>query len=160
MSSSLHTLATSFLSAFTSLSSSQHISLRSPTCTHIFAPASLSIPPKTNSDFAAHMLRLQEILIRFPVTAKEIHVNDEKRQAVIWATGRPDFREEVRGNEEKGDEDWEYTGEYIFMLDVDGEGRIERIVEFLDSKGTERLLGMVKRARENLAARKEDSVQV
>lgn len=65
----------------------------------------------------------------------------------LWATGTPEFKKEVMDGEREG---WEYTGEYIFILDVDEEGKIVRVVEFLDSKGTERLRGLVERARRNM----------
>jgi ketosteroid isomerase-like protein len=47
-------------------------------------------------------------------------------------------------------EKWEYVGEYIFILDVDEEGKIIRILEFLDSLATERLRGMMDKAKENV----------
>ncbi|KAF2789245.1 hypothetical protein K505DRAFT_328361 [Melanomma pulvis-pyrius CBS 109.77] len=152
--SSLHATAASFLAAFDNLSASEHISLRAPTCSHIFAPASLNPPPpKTNTAFAEHVTKLGAIIKHFPVTAKEIHVNEAGRQITIWATGVPEFREEVKGKKIDGEEGgWEYMGEYIFVLDVDEDGKIKRILEFLDSKNTMRLLEMVKKARENLAA--------
>ncbi|KAH7061922.1 hypothetical protein BKA63DRAFT_191743 [Paraphoma chrysanthemicola] len=145
--STLHSLAASFLAAFTNLSTTDHISLRSSTCTHIFAPSSLRIPPKSNTQFAAHLTNnLIPILSHFPVTAKETHVNEVGRQVTIWATGVPEFRSEVMDGEKK---EWEYVGEYIFLLDVGEHGKIERIVEFLDSLSTERLRGLVERARRN-----------
>jgi ketosteroid isomerase-like protein len=146
--SHLHETATSFLAAFTNLSATDHIALRSPTCTHIFAPSSLSMQPKTNAQFSAHLTNnLVPILAHFPVTAKEIHVNEARRQVTIWASGVPEFREEVKDGEAA---EWEYVGEYIFILDVDEEGRVERVLEFLDSLATERLRGLVVRARKNL----------
>jgi ketosteroid isomerase-like protein len=47
-------------------------------------------------------------------------------------------------------EKWEYVGEYIFILDVDEEGKIVRILEFLDSLATERLRGMMDKMKENV----------
>ena len=48
-------------------------------------------------------------------------------------------------------EDWRYEGEYVFILDFvedeRGEQKARRILEFLDSKGTERVRGLMKRAR-------------
>lgn len=49
-----------------------------------------------------------------------------------------------------GAEEWEYTGEYIFILDVDARGKIVGILEFLDSLATERLRGLMVRMRENV----------
>lgn len=152
-SSSLHDLATSFLSAFTHLSpSSTHIALRSSTCTHIFAPSTVGIPPKSNSAFATHIDNaVRPLLTAFPVTAKEIHINEAQRQVTIWAFGTPEFRPEAMGLERGGErQEWDYTGEYIFILDVNEEGKIERVFEFLDSKGTERLRGLMGRARRNM----------
>ncbi|KAH7089280.1 hypothetical protein FB567DRAFT_523425 [Paraphoma chrysanthemicola] len=145
--STLHNLAASFLAAFTNLSTTDHIFLRSPTCTHIFAPSSLHITPKSNPQFAAHLTNnLIPILSHFPVTAKEIHINEKGRQVTIWATGVPEFRPEVMDGDM---EEWAYVGEYIFLLDVADDGKIERVVEFLDSLSTERLRGLVERARRN-----------
>lgn len=62
----------------------------------------------------------------------------------------PEFRSEVKGKK-VNEADWKYMGEYIFILDMDEDGKIKRIVEFLDSKNTMILLEMMKRARENLA---------
>ncbi|KAH7394898.1 hypothetical protein DE146DRAFT_764549 [Phaeosphaeria sp. MPI-PUGE-AT-0046c] len=155
-SSSLHDLATSFLAAFTNLSSANHLSLRAPECTHryaslinhIFAPSTVQVNPKSNSDFATHMdANIRPLLIAFPVTAKEIHINEPKRQITIWATGKPKFKADAMDGDEN---EWDYTGEYIFILDVNEEGRIERILEFLDSLATERLRGLMVRARKNV----------
>lgn len=85
------------------------------------------------------------------MVAREVHVHPsavgDGGQVVIWATGRAVFRDEIVGED---GEEWGYEGEYMFLLDVGDEGKIERIVEFLDSKGTERLRGLVVRAREKL----------
>lgn len=88
----------------------------------------------------------------FPVTAKEIHVNEAGRQVTIWANATPEWKKEAMGERkgEEGRKEWEYTGEYIFILDVDEEGKIVRVLEFLDSLGTERLRGLMVRARENV----------
>jgi ketosteroid isomerase-like protein len=47
-------------------------------------------------------------------------------------------------------EKWEYVGEYIFILDFNEDRKIVRILEFLDSLATERLRGMMNRAKENV----------
>jgi hypothetical protein len=149
--SALQRTAEAFLAAFNNLSASEHVALRAENCTHMFAPASLNPPaPKSNSDFAAHITNLRSILAHFPVTAKEINLNEAGKQITIWATGVPEFKSEVKGSSEDGD--WEYMGEYIFILDLDEKGKIKRIVEFLDSKNTMVLLEMVEKAKANLAA--------
>ncbi|KAF2261263.1 hypothetical protein CC78DRAFT_608629 [Lojkania enalia] len=151
----LLSLATAFLDAFTNLSAEDHIALRAPNCIHNFAPSSLAPhlpPPKDNQTFAIHLTRMQSILAHFPVTPKEIFVSAPS-QIVIWATGVPEFKAEARG--EKGPEEWEYVGEYCFVLGVNGEGKIERILEFLDSKATMKLISLMEEAKKNLAASQE-----
>jgi len=147
--SSLERIATSFLSAFDNLSVDDHIALRAPLCIHIFAPSSLNIAPKTNAAFAAHVTNnLLPLLERFPVTAKETHINETGRQITIWATGKPEFKKEAMGTTPA--EAWNYTNEYIFMLDVNEDGKIKKIVEFLDSSSTEKLRGAILKARANV----------
>jgi hypothetical protein len=146
---SLQALATSFLSSLSSLSTPAMLAIRAPTCTHVFAPSSLSLPaPLTNTSLVTHLAdNLAPLLSSFPTTAKEIHINELGRQITIWATGRPEFKAEVMDGEA---EEWVYTGEYIYMLSVDEDGKIVRVLEFLDSKATERLSVLMGRAKASL----------
>ena len=83
-----------------------------------------------------------------PVTAKEIHINEAGRQITIWTNAIPAFKKEAMGDGLK--EEWDYIGEYIFILDVSEDGKIVRILEFLDSLATDRLRSLMVRARENV----------
>jgi ketosteroid isomerase-like protein len=75
----------------------------------------------------------------------------DKNQVAVWATSQTKFHEEVKDAEVPEDE-WQYKGEYMFLLNVDdSEEKIERVVEFVDSKGTEGLCGLMQRARLNKA---------
>ena len=65
------------------------------------------------------------------------------------------FRDEVKG-EDDGTE-WTYEGEYIFVLLFDQSGKIERIVEFIDSAKVAGAMALLGKARENLAKGKEGS---
>ncbi|KAI8252046.1 hypothetical protein K4K53_011470 [Colletotrichum sp. SAR 10_77] len=147
----LHEVGTAFIRAFDTLEDAAHISLRAPSCTHTFAPASMGPPPPmTNAELAAHLAKLRLIMTGFPVTAKEIHVNVPKRQVLIWATAVAEFKDEVKGLKEGEDgKEWDYVGEYMFFLTVDEEGNISRVVEFVDSLGTKRVWGLMSRAWEN-----------
>lgn len=85
----------------------------------------------------------------FPVTAKEIIDSADSNTVTIWATSEAQFREELKDDGVPA-EKWAYRGEYLFILTMDETGRrIRRVVEFLDSKLTERALALVARAREN-----------
>lgn len=72
---------------------------------------------------------------------------------VIWAEGRPQFREEVKDYEAFTKEEWEgYVGEFVFMLTFNETGdKIIKVREFIDSKGTDnRFLPLTKKALEKL----------
>ncbi|KAL9081002.1 MAG: hypothetical protein Q9159_007456 [Coniocarpon cinnabarinum] len=143
----LHETAKSFIKAFTTLQDQDFLSLRSTTCLQVFAPQSLNPPPPmTNSQWCHHLSKLRQILTGFPVSAKEMHVNVPKREIFIWANAVPLFKKEVKDGKE---EEWDFEGEYIFLLSVDGDGKIERVLEFVDSLAVESLRGLMVRAWRN-----------
>ncbi|OCL04240.1 hypothetical protein AOQ84DRAFT_442220 [Glonium stellatum] len=150
MTSTRRNTAVAFFDTFKTLSVQDAISIRTPTCRHIFTPASISPPPPLdNAQFAAHISRLKEIIASFPVTTKEISEDQEKNQVIIWATAQAEFHTELK-DAGISDEEWAYKGEYVFILTMDETGqKIDRVVEFLDSKATERLRELMARARAN-----------
>lgn len=153
--SQLRSIADSFFATLKDLDTSAHIALRAPECVQILAPASLNAPPpKNNQEFADQLNQnMRPLLAHFPFTAKETYVNVASRQITVWATGKMIFKKEAMGPGPK--EKWNFVGEYIWVLDVNEEGKISRILEFLDSLATERLKGLVSEALENLG--KNDS---
>jgi hypothetical protein len=141
-----------FLAAFSdfSVAASKQLAIRSPDCTHVYAPASLPPPPpQDNEAFEAFLNSLTDIMSGFPATAKEI-IDSEKGNAVtIWATSNAQFFDEVKDDGIPASE-WEYRGEYVVMLHMDLTGRkINRIVEFVDSKSSDRLWTLIIRAKAN-----------
>ncbi|KAK4980946.1 hypothetical protein LTR28_011345 [Elasticomyces elasticus] len=80
---------------------------------------------------------------KFPVTAKEVMEDEEKNTAIAY------FHDSAKDDGIPPD-DWKYQGEYVLILTMAESGeKIKKVVEFLDSKGTERFLGLIKRARAN-----------
>lgn len=148
--------ALSYLEGFKTLSPSIFLAFLAPTTIHRFAPASLSPPePMSPKAFASHLDKLQEVLAEFPVFPKEIFDNEEKGQVTIWATSKAKFKEECK-DDGLTEEEWAYEGEYIFIFTLDEtKERIVDIVEFLDSKGTERLRELMVRARKNLQVKRD-----
>lgn len=71
---------------------------------------------------------------------------------VVWATGGPQWREELKDYEVFSEEQWAYVGEFVFMLTMDETGeKITKIVEFVDSKGTDnKIWPLAQRALGNL----------
>ncbi len=155
MASTQRNIAMSFLESFKNLDTTGNLALRAPGCIHKFAPASLNMSPMTNGQWGAHLNSLKDILSTFPVEAKEIFEHEASNQVTIWATSNAVFREEAK--DEDSGMDWSYEGEYMFVLVFNENGdKIERILEFLDSKKVADLQAQLKRARVNVAARKEN----
>lgn len=75
---------------------------------------------------------------------------------VVWATGRPQFREELKDYDEFSKAEWDYVGEFVYMLTMDE--TVDKIVkanEFIDSKGTDlKLWHLSIRAMTNLQKKK------
>ena len=149
MPSTRYETAMKFIGGFETLSPSSLLSCRTPDCTQIFLPSSLALPPKDNAAFEAHLSHLHDYLKTFPVTVKEVMEDAKENKVVVWATSQANFHDEVKDGG-LTEEEWAYHGEYVFILTMNENGdRLERIVEFLDSKGTERLWELMKRARGN-----------
>jgi len=99
--------------------------------------------PFSREAFAEHINKLSEVLSKFPVVPTQIWVNEADRQVTMWCTGEATFRDEVR-DDGLCEEEWLYHGEYIFILEMNDSGdKVESIVEFLDSKESERLRGLI-----------------
>lgn len=151
MPSKSHQTALSYLQAFSTLSPDSFLAILSPTATHQFAPSSISLPPALSPPaFAHHIDSLRHVLVGFPVTPTEIWADEANGQVTIWARSQTIFREEAKDSG-VAEEEWCYRGEYIFVLTLDEtRERVERVLEFVDSKGTEGLRGLMGRARRNV----------
>ncbi|KAJ7366999.1 hypothetical protein DFH08DRAFT_1004829 [Mycena albidolilacea] len=110
------------------------------------APLAANPPaPRSREEFAAHIRHLGGILRSFPVRAKQTWPNPVLKQVVIWADSETEFHPHVRDNDDE--DEGKYRGEYVFILTMDQSGeKIEHVLEFVDSKGTERLRGLMARA--------------
>lgn len=154
MASTQRSTAQAFLRSFEELDVDSNVALRTPDCLHSMAPASLNFPEAmTNEQFATHLRSLKSILAKLPVTAKEIFEHEGSNQVTIWATSNATFREEAK--DEDSGLDWSYQGEYMFILFLSRAGdKIERIVEFLDSKKAAEVFVLIEKARRNVATPK------
>jgi hypothetical protein len=91
------------------------------------------------------------------VRPKDVFINPTGNQVTVWADSETWFHDDVK-DQDKDDnsipaEQWLYHGEYIFIFDMDDSGtKITRVFEFLDSKGTDQLRALLKKARQNKAA--------
>lgn len=151
MSSKLHQTALAYIGGFRTLSPEAFLSILAPSAEYQLAPASLNLPQSIDAaTFANHLGGLREVLVGFRVHPKEILENEGLGQVTIWATSETIFHEKTKGDNVSAD-DWKFQGECIFILTMDeSQEKVVRIVEFLDSKATERLKELMARARKNL----------
>ncbi|KAF2446759.1 hypothetical protein P171DRAFT_429710 [Karstenula rhodostoma CBS 690.94] len=147
--------AQTFLSSFSTLSTSAFSSVLSDTYTHTYAPASLVAALNregydNKEAFLEHIRGVGRLMTGFPVTPIRM-IEDEREKAVwAWAKSSAQWRDDVRDAET----DWDYEGEYVFMFYMDASGKIEKCIEMLDSWATrEKLLRLSTRARENIKTR-------
>ena len=149
MPSARYKTAMAFIGDFETLDVTTMLSRRTKDCMHTFLPSSMALPPKDNAAFGEHISRLREVMPKFPVIAKEVMEDERKNVAIVHAVSQAYFYDAVKDDGIPPD-DWTYQGEYIFVLTMTEAGdKVEKVVEFVDSKGTERLLGLIKRARAN-----------
>jgi hypothetical protein len=148
-----------YIDAFRTLDDEEFTRLKTSDCQHYFAPASLGISePKSNEEFSAHVQNLRGILKSFPVYIKELF--DGEKHITIWATSETRFLDQAI-DDSIPLEKWAFKGEYIFILEITEDGmKISKIVEFLDSKATEDLRSLMKRAREILGLKGEHSQSI
>ena len=141
------------------LSASDNVSTRTPDCKQILVPAAAKLAePLSNEEFGSYFSTLGDILSSFPMHVKELIECETTNQVVVWATSEPKFLANVTDEGVLTDE-WSYVGEYSFIFNFEEEGgRISRIVEFVDTKGMERFLGLMDRARRNVQKLKTESL--
>ena len=144
--------AKEYIALFASLDASQLETILDDEYYHEFAPKSMAPPgPFDKRGFLEHYSHLKDIMSGFPVTGHEYLESECANAVTVHATSETVFRQELR-DEGLSKEEWEYHGEYVFMLYMNGVGdKVVKVVEFLDSKATvEKLMPLNKRAKANL----------
>jgi hypothetical protein len=122
------------------------------TCTHQIAPASVgqAIGILNNAQWATRVRSLKGIIKSCCFVVKEIVEDEPENKLVLWVDGRITFSDEDVGV---------FNGEYMFILEFEEGGeRVERVVEFVDSREVAgRFLGMVEEGRR--AAEREKTTE-
>lgn len=123
--------------------------------THHYAPSSIPQQgPFDRQGLINFVIGLKRIIKTYPMTIKESIDSESRNVVTVWTTGLASFHDELQdGSMSK--EEWQYTGEYIFLLYMNETGdKLIKTVEFLDSKATvDKLMATVARASGNLGAR-------
>ena len=108
-----------------------------------------------NTTYEAQLVRFKDIITGFPMTIKETLEDEKKNQIMVWAEGGQSWAPEAK-DPGLSEEEWNFTREYIFILSLDESGeKVERTVEFVDTKATEQLRMLFARAMENIKKAKE-----
>lgn len=142
--------AKSYLQIFATLDAAAVLAITTENYGHTMTPASMGISkngPMSRTYFAEYMDGMRGLLRGFPVRAKEIWPNPALRQVVVWADSKTEFHEHVKDVRDGNEDEWDFRGEYIFVLFMDHSGeKVERVIEFLDSKVSEDFKGLMARA--------------
>lgn len=77
-------------------------------------------------------------------TIKEMMEDAGAKKVVVWCSSNVSFQREEVGT---------YEGEYVFMLDFDGEDKLVKVVEFVDSKSSDVFMGQVAEATKLMGER-------
>jgi hypothetical protein len=142
--------AKKFINLFATLDVDTLSAILAENYSHEFAPASVNIPgPKGRTEFVDHFKHLSGTMAGFAVYPKEYIENKTDNQITVWATSKTNFHAYAKDDGIPA-EDWEFQGEYLFVLWMDESGeKITRCLEFLDSKKTDQLKPLMMRAGEN-----------
>lgn len=146
--------AEKFVSHFTNLDEGILETLLADDYTHQYAPSSIpNQGPFDKKGLINFVIGLKQIIKTYPMTIKESIDSESRHVVTVWTTGQASVHDELK-DEGSPKEDWEYTGEYMFLLYMNEEGdKVVKTVEFLDSKATaDRLVAIVARASQNLAS--------
>ncbi|ETS84365.1 hypothetical protein PFICI_02390 [Pestalotiopsis fici W106-1] len=150
-SETLSATATAWLDALGSLDPERLRAVMSPDYSHTFAPGSLTRLANSSKDREAmcgHVEHVGRVLTSFPIFPRQVWPNPSLRQVVVWADSKANFRD---GATKGPDEDWEFAGEYMFVITMNETGdKVDKVLEFLDSKATERAWELMAKALKNL----------
>ncbi|KAF5566835.1 hypothetical protein FPHYL_3598 [Fusarium phyllophilum] len=144
--STLAATATTYIDVFRTLDTESLSCVLSDEYSHRFAPTLANLPgPMDHHSFIARLKHVGEAMSSFTVTVKQMWLNTSLRQVLVWANSETNFHRHLRDSDD--DEEWTKRGEYMFLMTMNETGeRIMDVLEFVDSKATECIVGLVARA--------------
>lgn len=130
--------------------------LLTPTFTYTLAPSTIPVAsPMPLATFTSFLAQTHSLIKHYtPAIKTTIDCGDAENKAVVWLTSEAHFRAEGMDDEVSADE-WRYVGEYMIVFSFEASGRIAGVLEFVDSKGVEKVMGLMQRAQKNLQAKEE-----
>lgn len=141
-----HDKALAFLSTISAQDGHANLALRTSDCTHTILPASMGFPPSiSNEKWLENLDYMNAVLSTFRLTATNLMETD--RQIAISAQGFLEVKPDLRDDETK---EWSLGSDIVFVLQFNKDGKIENILEMLDSEAAKSFFPVMGRARENL----------
>ncbi|KAG5806288.1 hypothetical protein H9Q74_014019 [Fusarium xylarioides] len=146
--STLTATATAYINVFRTLDTEALSRVLSDEYSHRFAPISANLPgPMDHHSFIARLKHVGEVMSSFTVNVKQMWPNPSLQQVLVWANSKTNFHGHLRNSDD--DEEWTKRGEYMFLMTKNETGeKIMDVLEFVDSKATEGVVGLVARALE------------
>lgn len=141
-----HDKAIAFLSTITARDGHANIALRTPNCEHTILPASMGFTRNlSNEKWLENLDYMNSVLSKFMLKPTELMETD--RQIAISANGFLEVRPELRDAEL---EKWSSDSDLVFVLHFNENGKIDKILEMLDSDAAKSFWQAMTRAGENL----------
>lgn len=141
--------ALTYISVFETLDTTPLNSLLSANYHHTMGPASLAgYGPWDKAGFIGHVAGISKMMTAFHVRVVEVIDSDKDNSVWVWTASDAKWRPEAMDGDAK---EWSYQGQNLFMFWFDGEGKVERCVEVVDSlKSVNVLVPLFQRATANL----------
>lgn len=106
----------------------------------------MGFPPSiSNEKWLENLDYMNAVLSTFRLTATNLMETD--RQIAISAQGFLEVKPDLRDDETK---EWSLGSDIVFVLQFNKDGKIENILEMLDSEAAKSFFPVMGRARENL----------
>ncbi|CAM6100436.1 unnamed protein product [Calypogeia fissa] len=116
-------VAVSVIDGYNSSCPDDIMSYRAPNCIHQIMPSSSSRPPMNNSTYSTFWVcTILPHFRNFHVTLHDLIEDAAANKVVLWASSTADTDLGPYGNE------------YVAVLYFNSEGKVEKFVEFVDSK--------------------------
>ena len=146
--------AKAYLSTLATLDMTTLSGVLSDEYTLTICPATLSLPAMDKDAYISRMSSLRAVLVGLPVTYLDIIESESSNSVWIHGTAVPEWKKEAKGDGEEVEGEWDFKGEYVFMLWMDESGeKVVRCVEMVDSLGMGKMGGLFAKAMANVTGK-------
>lgn len=142
--------AKTFMEHFSKCDKAALLSMITPDFKYTFAPSTVPFPPKNGDEWSEHLDMFVPMLESYPLDYKlVIDCGAEENKVVLMVEGEPQFKAAAKDDELPAD-GWKWKGDFLLIFTLVGEGKVQAITEFVDTKGMDSLIVLMQRAGGNL----------